>query len=117
MSQMVQHSTWNFLNKLELLKAELHYLDGRHADAEISYKASIASAHNHKFIQEEALACELYGIFCIENRQIEKGTAQLQLAIAKYTEWGAAKKAEDVKQFLDLISLANIWTLTAARGG
>jgi len=103
MAHFVQLSTWNFENKLALLQAELHCLDSHYDLAELAYEASILSARKHKFIQEEALACELYGIHFIENRQFEKGISQLQKAINKYIQLGALKKADDVKDFVEVI--------------
>ena len=102
MTQLVECSEWNFRNKLHLLNAELHYLESRNSLAEISFKAAIASAHEHRFYHEEALACELYGIFLIETSNLASGIEQLQLAIDKYVHWGAKKKADDVKDFIVL---------------
>lgn len=101
--QLVQYSTWNFENKFSLLQAELHYLNGRHEMAELLYQAAIASAHDHRFFHEEALASELYGIYLVENKHIEKGLEQLQNAMDKYTQWGATKKSDMVKDALQRI--------------
>lgn len=65
--------------KSQLLSAELHYLNGDLGAAEIAYKKSIASAHSHKFLHEEALAYELYGVFLIENKFIDRGKILLEL--------------------------------------
>jgi hypothetical protein len=99
-SQLIECSEWNFRNKLHLLNALLLYLDNEHNSAEISFQSAIASAHNHRFYHEEALACEMYGIFLIENENIVKGIEQLQLAIDKYEQWGAMKKAADVQDLI-----------------
>mmetsp|Transcript_3115 Transcript_3115/g.6865 ORF Transcript_3115/g.6865 Transcript_3115/m.6865 type:complete len:754 (+) Transcript_3115:1916-4177(+) len=102
-SKMAEYSNWNFENKLRLLQAEYHYVNGRNAMAELSYQASIISAREHRFINEEALACELYGMFLVENKDIQKGVPQLQNALERYTQWGALKKATDVKEFIELV--------------
>mmetsp|Transcript_35430 Transcript_35430/g.62194 ORF Transcript_35430/g.62194 Transcript_35430/m.62194 type:complete len:228 (-) Transcript_35430:148-831(-) len=104
MSQLESMSKWNFENKSKLLQAELHYLEGDLESAEAFYKASIKSAHEHKFIHEEALACELYGIFCIENHVADEGTKQLHIALDKYKQWGAMKKADQLQLFIDLVN-------------
>mmetsp|Transcript_26892 Transcript_26892/g.57652 ORF Transcript_26892/g.57652 Transcript_26892/m.57652 type:complete len:1336 (+) Transcript_26892:116-4123(+) len=101
MAQLVECSTWNFENKRSLLQAELHYLNDRPTMAELSYQAAIVSAREHKFYHEEALACELYGIYLVENGNVLKGLDQLQLAIDKYKQWGATKKVDDVKNFVE----------------
>ncbi|KAL7533852.1 hypothetical protein ACHAXR_005484 [Thalassiosira sp. AJA248-18] len=89
MSNWALVNEWNFLNKSQLLKAELHYLNRDYQSAEDAYNASIKSAREHKFIHEEALANELYGIFCIENKMTGKGIEQLHIAVDKYKQWGA----------------------------
>ena len=86
-----------------MLQAELHYLEGDLESAEAFYKASIKSARHHKFIHEEALACELYGIFCIENHAVDKGLKQLHIAPDKYKQWGAIKKANKLLLFIDRV--------------
>eukprot|EP00584_Thalassiosira_punctigera_P026025 CAMPEP_0172580146 /NCGR_PEP_ID=MMETSP1067-20121228/139611_1 /TAXON_ID=265564 ORGANISM="Thalassiosira punctigera, Strain Tpunct2005C2" /NCGR_SAMPLE_ID=MMETSP1067 /ASSEMBLY_ACC=CAM_ASM_000444 /LENGTH=186 /DNA_ID=CAMNT_0013372883 /DNA_START=496 /DNA_END=1053 /DNA_ORIENTATION=+ len=103
MSRLEFMSKWNFESKLQLLQAELHYVEGDLQSAEATYKASILSAHNHKFMHEEALACELYGIFCIENQMFEKGCKQLYLALEMYQQWGAIRKAKEVQLYIDRV--------------
>eukprot|EP00578_Thalassiosira_sp_NH16_P017378 CAMPEP_0181111258 /NCGR_PEP_ID=MMETSP1071-20121207/19174_1 /TAXON_ID=35127 /ORGANISM="Thalassiosira sp., Strain NH16" /LENGTH=596 /DNA_ID=CAMNT_0023195129 /DNA_START=1 /DNA_END=1791 /DNA_ORIENTATION=- len=104
MARLVGCSTWNFENKHKLLLAELYSLDGRFSMAELSYQSSILSAHDHKFIHEQALACELYGVFLVENKNFQGGMEQLQIALNKYTQWGALKKAMDVMDLMILVS-------------
>ncbi|KAL7530281.1 hypothetical protein ACHAXR_003401 [Thalassiosira sp. AJA248-18] len=101
MSNLALVNQWNFLNKSQLLKAELHYLNRDFKSAEDAYKASIKSAREHKLIHEEALANELYGIFCIENMKVDKGIEQLHIAVGKYKQWGANKKADKLQLFID----------------
>jgi len=107
MTKLVEYSSWNFENKQRLLQAELHYLNDCHGMAELAYESSIVSARNHKFINEEALAHELFGIHLVETRKVERGIEQLQLACNKYMQWGAFKKAWDVKDVVELVTQAN----------
>jgi len=107
LSQLESVSSWNFENKSILLQAELHYLEGDLESAESAYKTSIKSAHKHKFIHEEALAYELYGIFCYENCLADKGLKQLLLAIDRYKQWGAMKKVAEVRFLLELVDSAD----------
>lgn len=102
MYQFESMSKWNFENKSKLLQAELYYLEANLEWAETAYTASIQSASDHNFIHEEALACELYGIFCIENHMVEKGSRHLLAALDKYKQWGATKKANQVKGNMQL---------------
>jgi len=107
LSQLKSVSNWNFENKSILLQAELHYADGDLELADSAYKASIKSAHEHKFIHEEALAYELYGIFCYENCLVDKGLKQLLMAIDRYKQWGAMKKVAEVRFLLELVDSAD----------
>eukprot|EP00581_Thalassiosira_minuscula_P001914 CAMPEP_0183748936 /NCGR_PEP_ID=MMETSP0737-20130205/68026_1 /TAXON_ID=385413 /ORGANISM="Thalassiosira miniscula, Strain CCMP1093" /LENGTH=1365 /DNA_ID=CAMNT_0025984679 /DNA_START=116 /DNA_END=4210 /DNA_ORIENTATION=+ len=110
LAQYLELSVWNFENKHMLLQAELQYLKKRHALAILSYQAAIESAREHKFYHEEGLGHELYGIYLIENEKIENGLSQLQLAIESYKKWGAIRKADDVKDFIELIDQqVNFW--------
>jgi len=97
-----QISIFSFL--AQLLQAELDYLNGDLKSADIAYKAAEASAHKHKFFHYEALAYELHGIFCVENRMVERGVSQLQTALGKYEQWGAVRKVKDLRLFMDLIN-------------
>jgi len=106
MTQLESVSKWNFGNKAKLLRAELQYTEGDLESAEASYLASIESARDHKLIHEEAMACELYGIFCVENRMVGKGSTQLRAALGKYEQWGATKKAAELRHFIDLVDLS-----------
>ena len=104
MDRLAQCSTWNFENKRMLLQAELYSLDGRRNMAELAYQSSIVSAHDHKFIHEQALACELYGVFLVENKNVQGGMKQLQIAHDQYKQWGALKKVSDVIDLMTLVS-------------
>jgi len=106
MSQLVEYSVWNFENKLSLLQAELYYLNHRHAMAELKYQASITSAYNHRFFHEEAMARELYGIYLVENKMAVRGIPQLEMALDNYEKWGATRKADSLKEFIELIHLS-----------
>lgn len=89
-------SKWNAENKALLLLAEKCYTNGNLDEAKSNYEASIKSAREHKFIHEEALAYELYGIFRIETGYLENGKELLRKAQSLYAEWGAMKHASQV---------------------
>jgi len=106
MSKLALMSTSNFENKAKLLQAELHYLEGDLISAEAAYTASIKFAHDQKYTHEEALACELYGIFCVENHLAAKGSEQLHNALNLYTRWGATRKVADLQHFIDILTFS-----------
>jgi len=101
---IVSLSNWNFENNLLLLQAESSYTKGDFADAETLYEASILSARRHKFLHEEALACELFGIYYCDRGMAEKGWDKLQLALQKYSEWGALGKAASLEKFMSWVN-------------
>ena len=107
MRKMESYSKWNFENKSKLLQAELCYLEGDLLSAEALYEESIQSSQNHRFLHEEALARELYGIFCVEIKKVDKGLEQLRLGIEKYKEWGAMNKAAELELFIDAVDRSN----------
>ena len=94
--QSLNHSTWNFENKLFLLRAEIHYTKGEANEAAKCYEASIKSAKNHKFIHEEAVACELAGYFFKEQGDEIKSKTMFKQARDAYTKWGATAKANSL---------------------
>lgn len=89
-------SKWNAENKALLLEAECHFAKGDSLKAKAAYEQSIKSAHEHKFIHEEALAYELFGIFCLEEGDMCKGNELLEKAQELYDQWGAHKKADSI---------------------
>lgn len=101
-------SSWNFENKLLLLQAELHYTNGRHAMAELFYQAAVRSAREHRFLHEEALSLEVFGVYLVENKQLQKGMEQLKMAAEKYHKWGSMKKVRDVKDFMELVQTTRL---------
>jgi len=116
MSQMETISKWNYENKTKLLQAELHYSKGELESAEASYEASINSAHEHKFIHEEAWACELYGVFCIQNNLAERGNELIKAALDKYTQWGAMEKVTELQKLIDASDAAMLMRRTQSYG-
>ncbi len=101
LSKLALVNIWTWKNKADLLRAELHYVDGNLALADAQYNASIEAAKRHQFQHEEALARELYGIFCCECKMIVKGMEQLNMAVEQYRNWGAFKKADDLQLFIE----------------
>lgn len=109
------HSSWNFENKHLLLKAECHYTRGEISEAAQRYKESIISAKNHKFPHEKALSCECAGYFYNEQGDEEKAEEMFEQAILAYTEWGAVKKVQALKDRISTIR-KKIFSLSAISG-
>jgi len=92
---------WTFENKYMLLQAELHYLNQDYKAAGEAYLASIECANAHKFTHEEAMAYELFGVFCLENNRSEVGMECLHTAVERYQQWGASSKAANLERFIE----------------
>ena len=101
MSKFERINRWTFENKSLLLQAELHYLNQDYEAAENAYIASIRSAKDHNFMNEQAMANELFGIFCNEKQMGDKGMKHLRIALDLYTQWGAMNKAAGLEQFIN----------------
>mmetsp|Transcript_10489 Transcript_10489/g.22621 ORF Transcript_10489/g.22621 Transcript_10489/m.22621 type:complete len:232 (-) Transcript_10489:103-798(-) len=116
MSKWALHSDWNFGSKCKMLQAELHYLDGCMEQAEFKYRAAIKSAQEHRLNNDKALAHELFGIFYVENNSFEKGIKQLNIALEEYTKWGAMNKANELQQFIDVVTCGEETRLNSMEG-
>ena len=57
-----EHSSWNWEDKMVLLEAEKMYTMGNFDQAALLYERAIRLAHDHKFMNDEAIASELAGI-------------------------------------------------------
>jgi len=93
-------SSWNWENKLLLLEAEDMYTEGLFVLAESLYDSAIRSAHEHKFIHEEAIACELAGTFYHERGFHQMSYPCFLHSIERYNQWGAFAVARRVETFL-----------------
>ncbi len=88
----------NFESRASLVAAEVARLDGRLLDAEQLYERAIRSAHNHGFIQNEALANELAGNFHA-GRGLERiALGYLRDARYCYLRWGADAKVRQLDE-------------------
>jgi len=93
MREWTKSSKWNFEHKFLLLDAENNFCDGNLEQATILYEKAIKSAEEHRFVNGEALACELAGYFYLDLG--EKITAKKYFVKAHeaYELWGALGKA------------------------
>eukprot|EP00956_Cyclotella_meneghiniana_P008824 scaffold12097_cov28-Cyclotella_meneghiniana.AAC.2 len=94
-------SSWNFRHKLQLMEAEHHCCNGNFEQATQSYENAIATARVHKYINDEALACELAGRFFLERDDLASSLEYLRLAHEKYSDWGAIGKGNQLVNFIN----------------
>lgn len=97
---------FNMNSRYRLIRAEILYSEGNIDAAKVFYEASIESAKKQGFLNDEAVAYELYGTFLVENKRANKGLVQLRAALEKYKEWGAMRKVDDLQLFVDSVELA-----------
>ncbi|KAL7539994.1 hypothetical protein ACHAXR_009783 [Thalassiosira sp. AJA248-18] len=87
---------WNFENKALLLSAEYHFSIGEFDKAADEYHLSIASAHEHRFVHEEAIGNELAAYFHLDRGREDLSNELMTRAIECYQSWGAEKKARSL---------------------
>lgn len=94
------HSSWNWENKLLLLEAEEKYTEGDIDFAVPLYDRAIRSAHEHKFIHEEAISSELAGAFYHERGLHHMSYPYFMHSIECFKQWGAHAVAQRVEAFV-----------------
>ena len=95
-----EHSLWNWENKMLLLEAESAFTDGDLDRADNLYESAVRSAHDHKFIHEEAIASELAGNFHFKRGLRQKSYSYLVHSAACYDRWGAHAVARRLENFI-----------------
>lgn len=97
MKEWSTHSDWNFQNKLLLVEAEWHYTKKDLNRAAACYEASANAAREHRFIHEEACACELAGDFFIGTGDRPKAKSFYLRSLECFNNWGAFAIAKRVE--------------------
>ena len=102
--QTKQLETWaknapmNFLNKFYLVKAEWHRVLGEYTEAMSAYDQAITLSQEHEYLNEEALAHELAGVFYLGWGKTTIAQIYLINAYYAYERWGAKAKLSDLEQ-------------------
>lgn len=106
------HAPMNFQHKWELVEAERCRLAGEFLAAQDHYDAAIEGAKLNKFIQEEALACELAGRFYLLRNKNMIARAYMTRAYYTWARWGAKAKTEHLEvtypQLLDQLKQSEL---------
>lgn len=100
MKLWAETSEWNFKGKFHLLEAEEYFSNNDLKSASISYESAILASKEHRFINDQALACELSGYFYFEQGQKDICLAYFLKAHEKYSEWGACAKSNALFEFV-----------------
>jgi hypothetical protein len=78
----------NNQHKLALVEAELARVNGDHGRTRELYDEAARGAHEHQFMQDEALAYELAGRYYLERGMYELAQYYLHSAYRAYQRWG-----------------------------
>lgn len=87
----------NYLNKYYLIKAEIARLNDDRDQAIELYDKAIESAKENSFIQNEAIANELFAKFWIDQNKLHLAKQYLIEAHYDYYCWGADAKVKDLE--------------------
>lgn len=96
LKQKADYAPMNFQHKYELVEAEIARVTGQTLIAMNAYDASIQSAKNHEFTQDEALANELAAKFYLGINKPKIAAAYLNDAYLGYISWGSQPLAENL---------------------
>jgi len=88
----------NFLNMYILVDAEIARIKGDTLKAMDLYDQAIALAHEHKFIQNEAIGNELGAKLWMHRGKKDFAKLYLKKAYYCYNQWGATRKVNDLKE-------------------
>jgi PAS domain S-box-containing protein len=88
----------NCEDRAALVAAEIAHIEGRELDAGRLYEVAIKSARDNKFVQNEAIACELAARFYATRGFEIIATAYLREARSSYLRWGADGKVLQLDQ-------------------
>jgi hypothetical protein len=107
-------SMWNFEHMSYLLEAEEHYCCANLVEAQTSFTNAITAARLHKFVHDEALACECAAYFYLTASLKTEAMDHFISAHKLYLQWGATAKAKKIFEFLPETCSGNAVMTTVA---
>ncbi|KAL7528135.1 hypothetical protein ACHAXR_007195, partial [Thalassiosira sp. AJA248-18] len=100
MKKWAESSQHNFQQNAYLLEAEQAFCNNDIESAEALYEKAISASRGHRFINNEALSCELAGHFYLKTEKQDKAIQYFMQAHEKYHEWGAVAKSNALFEFV-----------------
>ncbi|MGD1701477.1 trifunctional serine/threonine-protein kinase/ATP-binding protein/sensor histidine kinase [Dapis sp. BLCC M229] len=88
----------NYEHKRQLIEAERYRILGQKLEAMECYDRAIAGAKANEYIQEEAIANELFAKFYLDWGREKEAAVYMQEAYYSYAQWGAKAKANDLEK-------------------
>ena len=107
------HCPENFANRAALVGAEVARIEGRDADTMRLYEQAIRSAHDHGFVQNEAVAYEVAARFYSARGFETFADAYLRKARDCYLRWGAHGKVRQLDRLYPHLATPNAQHPTA----
>ena len=105
MNQWADYAPMNFLHKFYLVEAEKHRVLKQDSLAIDLYDHAINLAHEHQYLNEEALAYELAAKFYLTRKNQLVAATYMKQARFCYLNWGANAKVEKLnKQYPELLT-------------
>ncbi|MGD1806328.1 trifunctional serine/threonine-protein kinase/ATP-binding protein/sensor histidine kinase [Dapis sp. BLCC M126] len=98
LKQWMYDAPMNYAHKFNLVEAEQHRVMGQKLEAMEFYEKAIAGAKENKYIQEEALANELFSKFYLDWGRDKEASLYMQEAYYCYAQWGAKAKIEHLEK-------------------
>lgn len=103
LKKWVKSSAWNFSNKLHLLEAEYFFLMEDDEKAMASYRASIQTAHEHRFVHEEGLAEEKIATYLLHKSKNDDAVRHFTNAKKCYKIWGAQTLVQRINKAIEIL--------------
>lgn len=97
MKKWAKYAPANYLHKFYLVEAERARVLGHDQEARKYYDQAIELAHQHEYLNEEALTYELAGKFYLAKGQTRLAGHYLRDAHYAYRRWGAMAKVKDLE--------------------
>ncbi|NEN89043.1 MAG: AAA family ATPase [Okeania sp. SIO3H1] len=88
----------NYQHKYDIIEAERYRVLGKNLEAMELYDRAIAGAKENEYIQEEALANELFAKFYLDWGKEKYAALHMQEAYYCYAQWGTKAKTQDLEQ-------------------
>jgi predicted ATPase/signal transduction histidine kinase len=98
MKKWAHHAPMNYLHKWQLVQAEWARVLENDEKAIGFYEQAISGAKENQYLQEEALANELFANFYLEKGKIDKARKYMTEARYCYDHWGAKAKVDHLDQ-------------------
>ena len=98
--KLAESSQHNFQHEVYLLEAEEAFSNKNYELAKSLYEKAVSTARKHRFINQEALACELAGYFFLERGEQDTAIQYFLQAHEKYHGWGAVAKCNMLFEYV-----------------